>query len=229
MKKIFAMMAIAAMASGLFTSCSSDDDDLALSESSVTLKSDETKTLKASGSVNTWKSENEFVATVDASGVVTAKHVGETYIVASGNGGTVTCKVTVEGKYEYYIEPLCKRGATKSDVKKFERRTLKSESNDVLIYTGESSAVSTVTYTFDDSGKLNFISVLLPHYNSTTLAKLLTNFLLERYQYVSKIEDAYAFMDGYNTADATKFVYLESSPSGYKKYMRVIYAPYEKE
>lgn len=229
MKKLFGMMAIMVMATWFFTSCSSDDDDnIVLSESSVTMKCEDTKTLKASGDVNTWKSENEFVATVSEGGVITAEHVGETNIMASGNGGSAMCKVTVEGKYNYYIEPLCKKGITKSDVKKYESRELKSETDDGLYYTGENSMVGAVAYSFDDSGKLKMALVMLPHHNSTTLAKQLTSFLLERYKYAADLDGVYSFVDANRLADATKIVYMQVAPKGYSNYVCITYSPYEK-
>lgn len=227
MKKILRMMIIMAMGIGTFASCSSDEEEsVTLSSRTVTMKCDETKTLKATGNVNTWTSENEFVATVDRNGIITAGHVGETNIVASGNNGSAMCKVTVEGKYNYYIEPLCKKGVKKSDVKKYESRKLKSETDNSLLYNGENSMVTGVGYSFDDSGELKMAIAIVPHDNSTTLAGHLSNFLLERYKYAAKLDETYSYMDANRLADATKVVYVQIAPNGYTNYATVTYVPY---
>lgn len=223
MQKVF--MILAAMLSAFaFTSCSSDDDStVSLSESAVTLKVDENKQLKASGDVKKWGSENEFIASVSTNGLVTANHVGETQVIANGSNGSAICHVTVQPQYTYYAEPPCKEGITKSDVKKYEKRNLRSESTDGLFYDGESSLVTAVAYQFDSNGYLKYVLLMIPHHNSSVLVQQLVNFLLERYNPVTEMDGVYSFIDANNLKTASKIVYMEVAPQGYYNYISVTY------
>lgn len=132
------------------SSCSKDDDStITISPKEVTMKVDENKQLQTTGDIQKWSSENIFIASVSPTGSVTANHVGETNIMASGNANSATCKIIVEPQYSYYKEPLCQEGITKADVKRFEKRNLRSETSDGLFYDGENSLVSAVAYQFD--------------------------------------------------------------------------------
>ena len=208
----------------MFSSCSSNDDtSVSLNEKEVVLKVDGTQQLKATGDVSKWSSENDFVASVSETGMVKANHVGETQIMAQGSNGSASCNVTVKPQYSYYIEPLCKEGVTKQDIKKFETRKLHTESSDDLFYDGENSTISTVGYKFDTNGKLNFVMLMLPHHYSTTLATQLINFLLERYNPVTDLDGVYTFIDANKLNLANKIVYMEVNPKGYSGYICITY------
>ncbi len=208
----------------MFSSCSCNDDaPISLSEKEVTLKVDATLQLKATEEVSKWSSENNFIASVSESGMVTANHVGETRIMAQGANGSAFCNVTIKPQYTYYIEPLCKEGVTKEDVKRCETRKLHTESADGLFYDGENSAVSAVAYKFDTNGKLNFVMLMLPHHYSTTLASQLINFLLERYIPVADFDGIYSFINANKLNLANKIVYMEVSPKGYNEYICITY------
>ena len=202
------------------SSCSKDDDStITISPKEVTMKVDENKQLQTTGDIQKWSSENNFIASVSPTGSVTANHVGETNIMASGNGNSATCKIIVEPQYSYYKEPLCQEGITKADVKRFEKRNLRSETSD----DGENALVSAVAYQFDSNDKLNFVMLMIPHHNSTVLAKQLINFLLERYNPVVDLDGVYTFVDANSLKDAHKIMYMEVSPKGYYNYISIIY------
>ena len=81
-------------------------DRVALSPSTLNLKEDETGTLTAtvepSNATNknvTWESSNTSVATVDATGEVTAIGAGTATITATADGKSATCTVTVTRPY----------------------------------------------------------------------------------------------------------------------------------
>lgn len=224
MQKVFLILA-AMLSAFVFTSCSKDDDStVSLAESSATLKVDENKQLKVSGEVKEWSSENEFIASVSATGLVTANHVGETRIMAKGPNSSAICNITVQPQYTYHTEPLCKEGITKSDVKKYEKRKLRSETTDGLFYNGENSLVTAVAYQFDSNDHLKYALLMIPHHNSSVLTQQLINFLLERYNPVADIDGIYSFIDANNLKTASKIVYLEVAPQGYYNYISVTYA-----
>lgn len=209
----------------MFSSCNSNDESpFSLQEKEVTLKVGGTQQLKVTGDVSKWSSENDFIASVSVNGMVTANHVGETRVMAQGSNGSASCNVIVTPKYTYYVEPLCKEGATREDVKKFEKRKLRSDDSDGLFYEGENSLVSAVAYQFDANGKLKFALLVLPHHNSSTLATQLINFLLERYNPVADIDGVYTFINANKLNSANKVVYMEVSPQGYHGYISITYA-----
>ena len=96
------------------SSCSKDDDStITISPKEVTMKVDENKQLQTTGDIQKWSSENIFIASVSPTGSVTANHVGETNIMASGNANSATCKIIVEPQYSYYTsnpQPIGFRG-----------------------------------------------------------------------------------------------------------------------
>ena len=76
---------------------------MTLNKSSLSLRVGENETLiaivlpdNATDRMITWTSSKEDVATVDSSGRVTAKSVGEASITASAGGKSATCSVTVD-------------------------------------------------------------------------------------------------------------------------------------
>lgn len=90
-------------------------ESVSLNKTSLTLNAGDTytlvKTITPAGANDnsTWKSDNEFVATVDSVGKVTAKAKGTaTITVTTANGKTASCVVTVNAvdKYEAYVNQV---------------------------------------------------------------------------------------------------------------------------
>ncbi len=107
MKKVFLFALAAIVVASGFTSCKQDKKDdpgtnvkIVLSEHELMMAKDENQRLRviepASGYKFTWKSTNEAVATVNATGNVTAIANGEAQIIVSAEGATSdTCRVIV--------------------------------------------------------------------------------------------------------------------------------------
>lgn len=98
MKKFFLAMALALPL--VFTSCK-EDAPLEV-PASVEMNVYATNDLAVSG---TWTSSNEFVATVDKNGNVTAHHVGEAVLTVVDGTQTATCKVVVNPVNTSYTFP----------------------------------------------------------------------------------------------------------------------------
>lgn len=89
----------------LFSGCSEDKDKLSLNTSDVSLYVEDTKELTASEKVE-WSSESNFIAKVSDKGLLTANHVGKTFVTATCANGTEKCIVEVKAKYNTFVEPV---------------------------------------------------------------------------------------------------------------------------
>src|SRR5574344_2199121 len=99
----------------LFAACSKDDGDgfNITSSKSVELTSQKTSQIECSDSKATYSSENEYVATVSSTGLITGKRIGETYIDIDGQK---SIKVSVTPVYTQFTEPQFLFGATKDEI-----------------------------------------------------------------------------------------------------------------
>ena len=121
MKKLFGFAFVAIVASVSFTSCKPNEEqqktdpttsvEIKLSDHELKMAVDDTYRLKTTITPSgtelalTWKSTNDAVASVNASGLVSAVAEGDAQIIVSANGATGdTCYVTVtdEAKYDFF-------------------------------------------------------------------------------------------------------------------------------
>lgn len=171
MKKF--MMLVALALPMVFASCSSDEDETAITLDKSALEvsyqgtgaiSTETKNVK-------WTSDNEFVATVDEKGVVTGIHCGEANIVATKGELMATCKVTVLPTNMDYVMPYLTWGATVAEVesafKGFEKDP--TSTSTTLNYWTNCANKTYPAYQYLFNGKVNDVS-----YNGLYTAGLLT-------------------------------------------------------
>jgi hypothetical protein len=128
---------------------------MALKTTSATLTS--TKTFQLKVSPNTtgciFESQNEFIATVSSSGLITANLVGETNIIVTNDaeGFIAKCKVTVIPEHLLFQEPYLIFDSQKEDIMDYETRILYEESDTSLLYAGENSSITALIYFFDES------------------------------------------------------------------------------
>lgn len=106
MKK--SVLMLAAALPFMFAACGSEDPEENFNLETTALEIDYEKTANIETSVNgcTFTSDNEFIATVDKDGKVTANHVGEANITVAYNGESATCKVTVKPTLMAYTMPV---------------------------------------------------------------------------------------------------------------------------
>ena len=113
MKKFFVAMAFAMPL--VFTSCEKTEEPIVLPDG-VSTNVYESTALEVPG---TWTSSNEFVATVDKNGVVTAHHVGEAVLTVVDGTQTASCKVFVNPVNTSYSFPSFAWGSDVNAVKSY--------------------------------------------------------------------------------------------------------------
>jgi hypothetical protein len=168
------------------TGCKKEEVLLSLNTTEITLKPNETFNLvvspDASGCV--FKSENDNIAEVYASGLIEARLVGETSIVVtnSDKGYLAKCKVTVIPEYNMYREPYLDFGKQKSNIKSYETRQIFLENDTTILYSGENQSIDSLMYSFDESAYTSSLCAI-PSSQST----LLINYLTERYVFYGSL------------------------------------------
>ena len=136
----------------VLTSCGSDDDDdakpLEVSPRSVSMKYDESQQLSASGATS-WRSENEFVATVDQNGLVKGNHIGSTDIIVSNGSTSGKCSVTITPKYAFFDLPVLSWGVGETAIRNAETHGTPEKSGDYLLYKYDNGTIPVVVmYSF---------------------------------------------------------------------------------
>lgn len=187
--------------------CSKDDDNVSVRESSISLYYEDTYQLTATGSNRIqWSSDDEFVAKVSRNGLVTANHVGTTYIRASSRPSDPKCRVTVAPKYNFYKEPIADWTLTKSDIIR-KLGTPDSDDGNTISYKGDDVALLDM-YIFGDNGKLESSTVA---FRFSQLSNVLY-FLQERHQPVAVIRPYSAmFINAMTRDEATLWVATQGS------------------
>jgi uncharacterized protein YcfL len=182
-------------------SCSKDDDnDITVDQNSLELYSKDFHQITTNQSNPTYSSENEFVAQVSSSGLVTAKHIGNTYIDING---TRKVEVTVKAKYSL-LEPLHDFTLTKADVIS-KRGSATVVGDTTLTYKNPANNILAEMYMFSKkTGKMNSSAIIY----STSDFTDINYALAERYQPYT-YDDAnyyFVFIDAMEKSDAKMFV-----------------------
>lgn len=202
-----------ALVVGVFSSCSSDDDD-SPKFNDVILIAGSTQQIANSNGIN-WKSENDLIAEVE-NGTIKAYRVGEIRI-ASEKGSFI---VKVTPQYSYYTEPYLNFGATIQSVKKqMKGYSLISEDSELLLYKG-TGYTSGYLYGFENSA-LKYSYIL----TSSSYATEVANWTAERYVYVTKTDDYIGLI----TPDKKILVVVMPMKVGSSWYYTIGYQKYEKD
>lgn len=116
MKKIFFLLLLLTL---LFSCKTNNMSDLLIETDSISLFHGETAVIRASSDNGLlyYKSSNNFIATVDEKGVVTANIVGIAEISVQDGKEAKVCKVTVKPQFFISIHPFINFGASIAEVK----------------------------------------------------------------------------------------------------------------
>ena len=201
----------------LFTNC--ENSKMKISPSYVTLHFEEELGLTVidNHSTVTWATDDDFVASVNNNGVVTAEHVGTTTIIAKDGKSEAYCSVSVTPEYFTYSEPIMDWGCSKQTIIS-KKGTPDDNQTDGLVYVQSKNKGIIETYLFEN-GKLYGCGVALKlSYANTDVA----NFLLERYEVVGVKNGVYYFINAMTLEKATLGVSLMIDD-----YVLVTYAPWD--
>lgn len=197
MKKYFALVVI------LFTlfSCSKDEDEsITVDSTDVEMFSKDTHQISTNQGNPVYTSENEYIAKVSISGLITANHIGNTAIDINGKK---MVNVKVNAKYSIY-EPLHDFSLTKNQIKD-KLGSAYAEQDTALLYKDPISTVSGEIYFFNkNTGKLNGAGIIYP----TRYFESYGYGLLERYQALTYDEKNYSlyFIDALELNNAKMVV-----------------------
>lgn len=183
MKKVlFLLLMVAA-----FVACSDDDEGIKLDKTKIELLSDGTYPINAvSDNILTYKSENEYVATVSNTGIISAARIGDAKIVVSDGKNEASLTVKVNPKYNTYPDPFIEFGTSKSDIiAKF--GTPKTESDNGVGYDNFSNKAPLIMFLFDNNNKLEATGVMV----KTSYSSELGSFLGERYAFAGYLQGSY--------------------------------------
>ncbi|MBB4624153.1 Ig-like domain-containing protein [Parabacteroides faecis] len=197
----------------MLPSCSEDEkESIGLTPKNVVLKAGDTIKLEY-GATCTWTSDNDFIASVSNNGMVTANHVGNTFIKANDD----LCEVKVSPVYDLYKEPCIDWNKTKSEIINM-YGTPDLEDYNSISYNTTNTKAPAVVYFFNNN-KLSSSTVMV---DSSYLSDL-TAFLSERYEYAGYSGGTYTFYRNNNNGILDMGIGFKKL-SGYRLYT-VMYIP----
>lgn len=212
----------------VFTSCSDDDkdeDDISLGKKEYKMNFGDKVQIEATSTLDiTYKTEDDFIATVSDKGLITGGRVGETEISLSNTKDTKKVSVIIEPKAELYPEPEFLFGETKANIIKKLGKPM-NESGKTIIYDNNSSKVPYIIYLFDgtsDNSKLEGLSVIV----NSSYSKELGAHLAERYLMVEGDDDI--ILVGFNSNTAEKATMAIGVELYENALWMVMYMPYSK-
>ncbi len=202
MKKFAMIMALALPLA--LASCGDDDNTtLTLDRGQATLDYNTTTELKASEKGGTWASSNEFVASVDKNGKVTANHEGQAVITVSKDGMSASCKVTVNATNDNF-NTILTWGATPTQIKtemaKEPNLVLLLEQGDNLMYSLPNEAYPWYGFIFKNGGlagsSIYFTDAMFDQFD-------FNGYLNQRYAKVETTEDGAVYANGNSLSEAS--------------------------
>ena len=229
-KKFAWMMALALPVGLTFTACGDDeekDPEIFLNTQAVDIDWNKTTTLTSTEKSAVWSSSDDFIASVDDKGVVTANHVGEAIIKASIPGAEASCKVTVKATDSSFTRPILDFGASQSKVAGQVSGLVKNDemsTADILFY-GTTDAYGYPWYIYNFEKDALVSSSLTVEFVNEDSFNNLANYLDQYYQEVSYNEETlvYTYANAETVAKST--VIVRVSPNDEMTNLSAIFVP----
>lgn len=185
--------------------CGKEQEPLTVTPASLSLRYEDKAQLTTNAGSPTYRTEDEFYATVDAVGLVTAGKVGKTKVVVSAENGVVEVPVTVIPSYDLYPDLDVFIGATPSQVSsKFGTGYTENTGSDGGVtwnYIGYNK-YSSIGFHFI-GGKVAQVIAAVP----TTYAGMLADHLKERYSVAGMLNDYFFLLNHDRSVIVTLTVY----------------------
>ncbi|MBD5328948.1 MAG: hypothetical protein HDS03_03535 [Bacteroides sp.] len=210
MKKFFLMLVVA-LPMFFMASCGDDNDDATLSLDQNTMSLDWSKTgqLTASEKNGVWTSTNDFVASVDSKGVVTANHEGKATIKYTKDGEIASCVVTVNTTNNYFTT-ITSWGATSAQVKNALKDSslvlLEEDEDGDLMYTLTGNAYPWYGFLFQNGG-LAGSSVYFPE--SIFDSEDFNGFIDQRFVRIDKTDQGVRYANANTLTEASEAVVVD--------------------
>jgi hypothetical protein len=198
----------------MLTSCKKDEDkvvEVQLFQNHVDLKSSDSFQIQTvvPDATLVFSSNNEFVATVNPSGLVTASRIGEANIEVSNDQSKAILSVTVTPQSTLYDEPICDWSLVKSKVIEMEGDP-DSETIEGIGYLVDNPSSPMKIYLFNELNKLVASSVLVDR----SKGEELNTFINERYKRYTELLGLY-YIDALTLDASTNVVYIEEFDEQY--------------
>lgn len=185
------------------TGCTKEDKELRVSNKSICLYAGETEKIEIESGEDVFFSiGNSYYASVDRSGLVTAKRVGKTNVQVSNAYGAVDVPVEVAAKYSFKsIDFENYIGCTKSKIIEdfgsgntssgtgivYSEYSLTFETKDNGRVKSERDKDCYLAFTFDNNGICNNVGIIMPLRHTTWMGE----YLAERYKYGYILDGAF--------------------------------------
>lgn len=181
-------------------SCKKDEPVVVLTvlDENIELYAGQTYQIAPTGGSNfTYISDNNYVADVSSSGLVTANKVGRAKILVTSSAGSVPVYLKVEAKNNLYSEPITDWNLTKNEIIS-RLGTPQSVTESSISYTSSNPAIILYAYSFDILSKLKGSGVAV----FSSYVDSLSEFLEERYKFYDSSGDIIMYINGndYNSA-----------------------------
>ena len=180
MKRMFLFAVLAGIATGT-VGCKQQDAPN-LDKQTVRLYVGDQVRLTADRPV-TWSAADDFYAAVDGEGNVTARHVGTTTVTATNDSGSAACTVTVQPRYDTFIEPLydCLSLHPLSVLKEAETREILKENDKEIVYKGV-APLEKISYSIVWQDETPFVLNAVAYISSVAYLDECIAFMDERYE-----------------------------------------------
>lgn len=189
MKKL-TLVSFCAMA---LLSCGKESPKLTVTPTDIVLYADGTKQITTNATDATFEVKDDFYASVESNGIVTANKVGETDIIVSSAYGSASIPVTVLPQYTLYPDVDMLIGKNLSAVTAVMGSSYETTTNNgkpMYMYKNPTSYCEGIGFVFSGN-TCDMILVAIPTTHTTKITKA----LIERYDVAGMSNDIYYFLN----------------------------------